>query len=157
MAKKILTVFVLCALVFAAGCAEKPRNERGGIRVWVTEGMTGAPLEGARVTVPETGLSLLTGADGLAVFDALPVIPDSVYDQLLPCPCGRVTLLVTAEGFTPYLLLYARVFPNETRDAGVLMFPDDGTLKTFTVIEAPPAEWCDALAEKYGKPLSTDH
>lgn len=146
-----MTVFIMSALVLLIGCVKKPSPERGGMRVRVTDGMSGRPVAGACVTVPETGERIFTGADGTAVFEDLPVLPDSEYDALLPCPCGRVTLLVTAEGFTPYLLLYARVFPNESREVGILLFPDDGTLKTFSVIEAPPQEWCDELAERYGE------
>lgn len=136
-------------LFSACSKAKEPAPLYGGMRVLVTDGMSFLPIEGACVTVPETGESFITGADGLTPLLKLPVIPDSEYDALLPCPCGRVTLIASAEGFTPYLLLYARVFPDEERRVELLLFPDDGTLKTFTVIEAPPNEWSDKLAEKF--------
>ena len=91
----------------------------------------------------------MTGLDGSTCEMLLPVIPDSEYDKLLPSDSGRISFIVNAKGYTPYLLLYARVSPDETRQIDVLLFPDDGTLPVFTVIEAPEEEWCRELAERY--------
>ena len=143
------------ALVFT-GCAEKkePRKNEsevfGSMRLRVLDGMSNLPIAGAKVIVPETNTSYQTDVYGMTELMTLPVLPDSEYDLLLPSNDGRITFIVTAEGYTPYLLLYARVLPDTTRPApSILLFPDDGTLPVFTVIEAPASEWAAALVEKY--------
>lgn len=143
------------ALVFT-GCAEKKepcKNESevfGSMRLRVLDGMSNLPIAGAKVIVPETNTSYQTDVYGMTDLMTLPVLPDSEYDLLLPSNDGRITFIVTAEGYTPYLLLYARVLPDTTRPApSILLFPDDGTLPVFTIIEAPASEWAAALVEKY--------
>ena len=80
----------------------------------------------------------------------LPVIQDREYDRLLPCSLGRLTLIVFAEGYAPYMLLYVRIEADREREPiPVLLFPDDGTLPVFTVIEAPPSEWAEELVKRY--------
>ena len=101
------------------------------------------------VTVPETGERFYTGFTGCTEPMSMPVIPDGEYEKLLPSGSGRISLIVTAEGYTPYLLLYARVKPGEARNIEILLFPDDGTLGVFTVIEAPPSEWAEELVSRY--------
>ena len=146
MFKNIL--LILAVLVSFAGCA-KGSSPCGAVRVRVLDGMTDSPISGAVVTVPETGQSCLTDAGGLSPSMVLPVIKDSEYDRLLPSDEGRITFIVRAEGYTPYLLLYARIAPGCERTFDVLLFADDGTLPVFTVIEAPPADWSEELISRY--------
>lgn len=154
-AKKLLTivVFALAVLLFSC-CAAKKIPEgivsgTGFIRVRVLDGMSETPLSNAEVVIPETGGRYKTGEKGLTSEIELPVIPDSEYDKLLPNAEGRITLLVLAEGYTPYLLLYARVKETECREIEILMFPADGTLPVFTVIEAPSQLWARELMDRY--------
>ena len=144
----LIFLTLLPVLALLPGCGERDAYT-GSVRVRVLDGLDSTPIEGACVTVPETGERFLSRGDGRTDEMLLPVIPDAEYDALLPAECGRITLLVTAEGYTPYLLLYARVRPNEARRIDVLMFPDDGTLPVFTVIEAPDADWCGEFAERF--------
>lgn len=145
-----MSFFVIAAAVLLCSCTGGQADERCFVRVRVLDGMSASPICGAGVTVPEAGVSMLSDADGLTGTFAVPVIPDSEYDRLLPCPMGRATLIVTAEGFTPYLLLYMRTEANASREIEVLLFQGDGTLPVFSVIEAPPAEWAKMLIEKAG-------
>lgn len=147
MLKKIL--LMLAVLAAFTGCS-KQAEELGAVRVRVLDGMTDTPISSACVTVPETCESFLTGEGGLTAKMELPVIRDPQYDLLLENPEGRITLIVRAEGYTPYLLLYARITPGCERTIEILLFPDDGTLPVFTVIEAPPAAWSEELLKKYG-------
>lgn len=149
MFAKKLSIFVvfLCAALVFSGCGGG--GSCGQMRVRVLDGYTDRPIEGARVTVPETGGSYLTGADGRTEAFGIPVIRDAEYDKLLPNDAGRATLLVTAEGRTPYLLLYARVKEGVCRELDVLLFPADGSLDVFTVIEAPDESWCRELTERF--------
>ena len=153
--KAAITAAILLALALFARCGElSPAREAagktGGMRVRVVDGYTDKPIEGAEVVVPETGARYHTDARGKTPKLNLPVIRDSEYDLLLENEQGRATLIVFAEGYTPYLLLYARVTPQKEREGPtVRLFPDDGTLPVFTVIEAPPPEWAEELVDKY--------
>ena len=123
----------------------------GRLTVRVLDGFTERPIEGARVTVPEAGVSLLTDACGETESMRVPVISDGEYDRLLPSPSGRATLIVTAPGYTPYLLLYARIAPESGRRIDALLFPADGSMDVFPVIEAPDEGWCGELVRKFAK------
>lgn len=141
------TAFILLVFVFLSGCARAPQR-RCEMRLRVLDGITDTPIEGARVVVPETGECFYTDTSGLTPKMDLPVIPDPEYDELLPASEGRITFIVYAEGFTPYLLLYART--GRTRaPITALMFPDDGSLSVFTVMEAPPQEWAEELTDRW--------
>ncbi|MBO4847706.1 MAG: hypothetical protein J5586_00950 [Clostridia bacterium] len=142
---------LLCAVPASCRAPENAADPTGSVTVSVADGFTDAPIPGARVCVPETGGVFYTGADGATCEIRLPVIPDGEYEKLLPSGIGRATVVVTAEGYTPCLLLYVRIEPGVSRGPiPVLLFPDDGTLKTFSITESPPDWWTDALAEKYG-------
>lgn len=145
--KKAFFAAAVCTILLISGCAANKKT--GSLRVRAVDGFTSAPICGASITVPETGKTYKTSADGTAGELALPVLPDEGYEKLLPSGEGRVTLIVRAEGYTPYLLLYARVKPGVCRDIDVLLFPEDGTLPVFTVIEAPDEAWCRQLIERF--------
>lgn len=149
MIVKKLTVFALIAAMAALlGCGGRARF--GSMRVRVLDGFSDLPIEGAVVIVPETGGSYITDARGSTEEMLLPVEADEVYERLLPSGIGRATLLVTAPGYTPCLLLYARVLPGVCREPEILLFPDDGSLPVFTMTESPDEDWCRRFAEKYG-------
>lgn len=134
-------------LLFLAGC-QSPMH--GGMSLTVVDGMTDTPLVGASVVVPEAGVTAVTDEYGSAVLSNLPVIFDEQYDALSPAGSGRVTLIVYADGYVPYVLLYARVFPDRTREGMViLMFRDDGSIPVFSIAETPPLEWAAGIAEMY--------
>ncbi|MCR5610318.1 MAG: carboxypeptidase-like regulatory domain-containing protein [Clostridiales bacterium] len=144
MFKKIFAIILLSALFSACVPSPVPTS---GITLRVFDGMSGRPLPGARVVVPETGGEFFTDRSGCTEGMLLPVVHDSEYDRLLKSPSGRITFIVYADGYTPYLLLYART--GEDRAIDVNLFPDDGTLPVFTVIEAPSPEWARELVERY--------
>lgn len=141
----MLTALVLCAFV---SCSPE-RLPVCRARVRVLDGMTDTPVCGACVAVPETGERFCTGADGRTEVMELPVLRDEGYDRLLPSDGGRITFIIYAEEYMPYLLLYARTHEGERGCFDVLLFPDDGTLPVFTVIEAPPSEWAEELVSRY--------
>jgi hypothetical protein len=146
MLKKFL--LIISVLVLCAGCS-KESPPQGKLRICVLDGMLDTPVVSAKITVPETGESFYTGENGMTPFIPLPVIKDPEYEKLLPSEEGRLTVIVRAEGYTPYLLLYARIAPGCERTIDVLLFEDDGTLPVFTVIEAPPAAWSEELVNQY--------
>lgn len=152
-------MLALCGCGSLFGCARggsacpspSAEAERTGfMRVRVVDGMTDEPICGATVVAPEAGLSCPTDADGLTRVMELPCVPDPSLDALCPLDEGRVALIVYAEGYVPYLLLYARVLPGRERETPtVYMFADDGSLPVFEVVEAPPMEWAERVAERY--------
>ena len=141
----LIWVFLLAAPLFACGSSAG----YGEVTVRVCDGYTDLPIVGACVTVPETGASFTTSPDGRTGAMLLPVIPDAEYEHILPSGTGRVTLIVTAEGFTPCLMLYVRVSSGMSREISVLLFPADGSLSVFPLIEAPDEDWCLGVVEKY--------
>ena len=147
MLKKFL--LILAVFVLFTDCSGK-RTEYGSAQINVIDAMTDAPIAGAKVTVPETGESFFTDENGYTDRMRLPVVPDTEYGRLLEDGAGRITFIVRADGYTPFVLLYARIAPGCDRTIDVMLFDDDGTLPVFTIIEAPPAEWSEELMNKYG-------
>lgn len=150
MLLKKSSVFASALLILAVFCSCRV-HEEGVFRVHVADGFTDVPICGAEVVIPETGERFLTGENGATEEIRIPVIPDREYDSLLKNREGRATVIVYAEGYVPYILLYARVRAGERREPSILLFPADGSLPVFTVIEAPDEEWCERLAKEYAK------
>lgn len=142
-------LLIFFALPACGRGASSPAPSVGTLRLRVLDGFTDEPIAGAEIVIPETGGRFVTDGSGLTEKLELPVIPDAEYDRLLPSGEGRVTVIVLCPGYTPYLLLYARVTPGDERTPTVRLFPDDGTLPVFTVIEAPPPEWSEELVKKW--------
>lgn len=150
----LLLITVLSCFVGACGDADGDASSPpplASMRVTVKEGTSDLPIEGARVKVLETGEAYVTDARGSTEVMELPMTPDEQYERLLPSGTGRVTLLVTAEGMTPCLLLYVRVKAGELRGIETLLFPADGTLKVFSMVEAPETGWCEGILDKFGE------
>lgn len=151
--KKFAVGIILVSLLFVSctpNAVEVGPSEVGYIRVQVLDGASSLPLYGAQVVIPEISGRFFTDRYGYTECITVPIIPDDRYDAMLPANEGRVTLIVSAEGMTTCLLLYVRVKPDEEREPiPVLMFPDDGTLEVFTMIEAPSEEWSRAFVDLY--------
>ena len=147
--KIVLFVIMIPMLLLPAACGEC--GAFGELAVCVRDGFSDVPVPGARVCLPEADLSCVTDAQGRTPAMRVPVLPDSEYERLLPSGQGRVTVIVTAEGFTPCLLLYVRITKDLKRELEVLMFPADGSLSVFPVIEAPDEGWCRELVKKYAE------
>ncbi len=143
--------------ILTSGCLPCPCDAQianelpaGYMRLRVLDGATDKPIEGACAVVPEAGIEAYTDTRGFTPVMELPCIKDEGLNALLPYNEGRVTLIVYAEGYVPYLLLYCRVLPGTERETPtVYMWRDDGSLPVFEVIEAPPLSWAAELAQKY--------
>lgn len=143
----VSTVFFIM-LSALSGCSGR-RVRYGSIRVSVLDGFTDEPIPGACVIIPETGARYTSGADGSTPVIELPVLADSEYDRLLRSEKGRATVIVYSEGRTPCLMLYVRIEEGRCRSLTARMFPDDGSIAAFPVIESPDAGWCAELTEEY--------
>ncbi|MCR5808439.1 MAG: carboxypeptidase-like regulatory domain-containing protein [Clostridiales bacterium] len=154
MKKTAAFAMLACFICLFPACGKGTRADKNEspvcvMRLCVRDGPADEPIYGACVVVPETGERFYTDENGLTPKMELPVIPDENLSGILPSRGGRITFIVYAEGYTPYLLLYARTFPGVRDTPTALLFPDDGTLPVFTVIEAPDEGWCRELAEKF--------
>ena len=153
--KKLLIFVGVCIAAAVCGCVSgtvSPAavDATGLMRVRVVDGMTDEPIRGAEVVLPEAGILCRTGADGMTGLMTVPCVPDERHASLCGTEDGRTTVIVYADGYVPYLLLYAMVEPGRERETPTAyMFPDDGSLPVFAVIEAPPMEWAAAVAERY--------
>ena len=106
------------------------------------------PLDGATVVFPAHNILAQTDQGGLAHVYNIPVEADAEHERLLAQSFGQTTILCYCDGYHPYALFYAQVTPAHMRNGPTLyMFPE--TESYGCVIEAPPAEWVDALMERY--------
>lgn len=111
----------------------------------VVDGQTGKGIENAVIVIPETGARVTTDADGKTAPIRIPY--QAQQSALKHKDWCEVTLLAYAEGYAPYALFYVQVWENAAREGPVVMlFP--GT-QTLSLIEAPPAQWVDAVMKKY--------
>ena len=150
--KLLFFVFVAAFTAVFCSCAAVPApKSTARVRVRAVDGFTESPVAGACVTIPEAGFACFTGTKGETEPISVPVIPDAAYESLLRSDSGRITIIVTAPGYTPCLLLYARVVPGGERSIELLLFPNDGSLPVFTMVEAPDDEWCRRLTEKFAE------
>ncbi len=122
----------------------------GGIGLAISDGFTGKPIKNACAVIAETNARGYSDENGCVLFSHLPVLPDRQYDELYPSDVGRVTLIIYAEGYVTYLLLYVRIRADYTREnVEILMFEDDGSIPVFQIIEAPQLDWAAGLVDRF--------
>ena len=151
--KKCLIISLLCLIcVFAAvvfiisKCAEA---EAGMFCIRVYDGFSSEPIEGAKVTIPETGMSFYTDKNGETEKITVPIEKDSHYDKLLKQEYGCATVIVSAEGYLPYAIFYVQVVKDTLRSPNIWLFKDDGTSPSYVIIESPDSSWAETFIEKY--------
>lgn len=118
----------------------------------VRDGMTGDPIRGALIVVPDTGRSYTTDAKGQAGQIPVPCLSDSRFLSTCPQPWGETTLLIYKEGYLPCALLSLKILPGETRTGPeAVLFSEEQTGNAAPMVfhEAPPREWSEALIAQY--------
>ncbi|MGI6160875.1 MAG: hypothetical protein ACOYJD_02485 [Christensenellales bacterium] len=129
-------------------------SESATVNVQVVDGKTLTPLEGARVVIIETGEEYFTAKDGYTGVITVPVIRDSRFDKAVAQPWGEINMIIFMDGYLPYALFHAMVFPGQLRQGPqILLFTekDAPSAMPFTIVEAPHKQWVNALIEKYSK------
>ncbi len=117
----------------------------------VTDALTGAPVAGAVIVIPEAGSESVTDATGSAGAIPVPVNTDERFAKILPQPWGEVTLIVYADGYIPYALFNLMVSDVAREGPNIMLFKKsvaEGDAP-FSIIEGPHREWVNALVEKY--------
>ena len=149
-ARALLHLAAGLCLLPAPGCVRA--GETGLLSVRVTDGWTDAPIENARVVIPESGGVCQTDGNGRTVLMEVPVLRDAHFRHILPQDWGTVTVLVYAEGYYACALYHARVAADAPReDLPIRLFPNDGTLETpFSLIESPDEDWVREMLHRYG-------
>lgn len=137
----LLLAFIGVSTVFSI-------RETGKICIAVYDGFTLEPIENAKVVIPEIDKTLYTGTDGKTDIITVPVLPDEHYNELKKQEYGRITVLVYADGYLPYGLFFAHVYPDTTRSPNIWLFEDDGG-EPFVIIESPNPVWANEIIERY--------
>ena len=126
-------------------------TETGSLRVKVMDAYTFAPIPFASVCLPEAEVRAVTNENGIAAFSGIPII-NTVYGNMPKKDHGETTVLVYAQGYLPFALFNAQVFPKSVRNGpNVYLFPEgteDG-LNVVSMIESPPEEYVKQLLEQY--------
>ena len=138
-----LIVVMMFALVFS-GCGEKnsKNTEQGSAVFTVIDGITGLPIEGARVVLPENKCEFVTDSLGKTEEMRIAVSRDERYTY--PQEYGTFSVLAFMEGYSDYALFYAQIRPGEKRNMKIFMFSADSPLSKglpIAIIESPDDDW----------------
>ena len=124
----------------------------GDIIIKVQDGMSLEPIEGAEVIIVETDGRYTTDKQGKTQKIRVPIIEDKNFTDILKKPWGEVTIIVTKPGYATYVLFYAQIWENETRQGpNVLLFKADerAAERPYIIIEGPQRIWVNELISKY--------
>lgn len=169
VSNKIVVIAVIVAsLLFALGIWVRSRPDAaessaaaeasismGSLQAETIDGLTGGPLSGATVVIPETGKTYQTDEAGKTPVIELPVSQDKTYEKILRKPWGEITILVYKDGYVPYALFHAQIPLNQTRQGPrIYLFPQSSVQsdQPFSVVEGPPRTWVNELISKYAPP-----
>lgn len=145
----VIIMLALSSLIKARSVSAPVPAAAGILQVEVVDGASEAPLKDAVIMIPELDRSFTTDSDGKASME-LPILSDADMKKVLPQPWGEVTLIVTREGYIPYVLFHTQVWPGEIRPGPkVYMFSEGANTQPFSVVEAPQRAWVNELVKKY--------
>ena len=74
--KRIISFVLLCTLFVFAGCgeAQDPAENNASVGFQVLDGVSGMPVEGVRIVLPEYKKELTTGSDGKTTMAEIAVL-----------------------------------------------------------------------------------
>lgn len=143
--KKVMPILIALLLVFslsACGRNTADSTERGSVIFTVVDGITGLPIEGARVVLPENKCEFTTDDLGKTEEMNVEVSRDDRYTY--PQEYGTFSVLAFKEGYSDYALFYAQIRPGEKRNMKIFMFSSDSPLSKglpIAIIESPDDDW----------------
>lgn len=143
--KKIIPVLIALIMVFTLfGCGKstEKNTEQGSVVFTVVDGITGLPIEGARVVLPENKCEFTTDSLGKTEEMSVSVSRDDRYTY--PQEYGTFSVLAFKEGYSDYALFYAQIRPDEKRNMKIFMFSSDSPLSKglpIAIIESPDDDW----------------
>ncbi|MBR6765058.1 MAG: hypothetical protein IKM06_01100 [Clostridia bacterium] len=150
--KKILTVILLCSVLFASGCSKKENaaTATGTVSFTVVDGFSGLPIENVKIVIPECEAVSVTDSSGKTERITVPVIKDERYP--IPEGYGTFSVLGFCEGYNDYALFFAHISEQQERSIKLYMFKTDTPFSSgapLSTIESPNKEWVSKLMEKY--------
>lgn len=152
--KKLISVVILCAVLFCSGCANNTKSEQavGEVNFTVLDGFSGLPVENVRLVIPEGNLEGYTDSSGKCLIKNVPI----VFDERYPIKQGYGTFSVLGykEGYNDYALFFAQLQKDQSRNLKIYMFMVDTPFSSGTplsTIESPDNDWVKELVEKYRK------
>ncbi len=153
----LLALSFVCIIIFIPESKEASNPEvvlppYGDIIIKVQDGMTLKPIEGAEVIIVETDGHYTTDKQGKTPKIRVPIIEDKNFTDILKKPWGEVTIIVAKPGYATYVLFYAQIWENETRQGpNVLLFEADENAaeRPYIIVEGPQRIWVNELISKY--------
>ena len=116
------------------------------------DGITGAPLPGVTIVIPEMDLTVVTGDDGTVDPILVPIMQDTLSRYSLERPWGEITLLSYKEGYLDGAIFHVQVWENQTRQGPtLLLFPLSSSTsdQPLSLVEGPHRLWVNALLDAY--------
>ncbi len=152
--KRIISFVLLCTLFVFAGCgeAQDPAENDASVSFQVLDGVSGMPVEGVRIVLPEYKKELLTGSDGKTEAAEIAVLYDTHFADIHLQEYGTFTVLAYKEGYSDYALFFAQIRENQERNIKVYMFMKDTPMSNgapLATVESPEKEWVKELVEQY--------
>ena len=145
--------FAVCAasgiVLLTAACSARAS---GHMKLTVIDAYSLRAIANARIILPEAGLSATSDQNGVAYLYGVPVRTREGALAEVPCDYGETTIFVYAEGYLPFALFHAHVYPDRLRNGPTLyLFPEgneDG-IEVISMIESPAEEWVKRLLDSY--------
>ncbi len=152
--KRIISFVLLFAVLIFSSCgeAQDPEENNASVGFFVIDGVSGMPVEGVRIVLPEYEKEMSTGSDGKTEMANVPVLYDTHFSDVLLQEYGTFTVLAYKEGYSDYALFFAQIKENEERVIKVYMFLKDTPMSNgapLATVESPEKEWVKELVEKY--------
>ncbi len=125
----------ICIMLFSA-----PKT--GSLRIQAVDAYTLEPIQDAYIIAARCGISAYTDELGFAYLNDVPFKPNALFSRVAECEWGEVELVALADGYMPYALLHALIYPNSLRLGPTLyLFPlgEEGVQVT-TMTESPSEE-----------------
>lgn len=152
--KRLISFALLCTLFLFCGCAETqdPAENNASVGFQVIDGVSGMPVEGARIVLPEYKKELMSGRDGKTEMASIAVLYDTHFTEIHLQEYGTFTVLAYKEGYNDYALFFAQIQENQERTIKIYMFLKDTPMANgapLSTVESPDKEWVKELVEQY--------
>lgn len=152
--RKLLWALVVMAALAAALLlvhAARATRVTGHLKLTVVDAYSNRIVEGAQIVLPEAGLSAVSDTHGNAYVYGVPLRAEPGALGKIESDYGETTILVYAQGYLPFALFHAHVYPNRIRNGPTLyLFPvgEEG-MEAISMIESPAEDWVKRLLAAY--------
>lgn len=151
--KKLLTILMAVLLLVSMLVFLYCFKDYGHLNVRVVDAYTLMPLKGAKVIIPDVHMAAESDNTGSCVFTGIPIRKNILHYRLIQYDWGECTIIATAAGYRPTVILNTRVDKDKMRSGPtVYMFPEEqDDIPVAPIVESPDMEWIIKLVEKYSR------